>query len=50
MLRGNKWTHTVERGTLMGTCDGNGHSDGKYDVKGHSDRDLSVRGHSDGNT
>ncbi|CAI9611374.1 unnamed protein product [Staurois parvus] len=41
MLRGHKWAPTVERGTLMGTCDGKGHSDGEYDVKGQSDGTLS---------
>ncbi|CAI9544809.1 unnamed protein product [Staurois parvus] len=40
MLRGHKWANTVERGTLMGTCDGKGHSDGEYDVKRHSDGEI----------
>ncbi|CAI9622076.1 unnamed protein product [Staurois parvus] len=29
-----KGAHTVERGSLMGTCDGKRHSDGEYYVKG----------------
>ncbi|CAI9600380.1 unnamed protein product [Staurois parvus] len=37
MLKEHKWAHTLERGTLIGTCDGKGHSDVEYDVKGHSD-------------
>ncbi|CAI9577835.1 unnamed protein product, partial [Staurois parvus] len=64
MLREHTWAHNVERGILMGTCDGKGHSDGAYDVtehiwgniiergtlsvRGHSDRNTSVRWHCDG--
>ncbi|CAI9537423.1 unnamed protein product [Staurois parvus] len=45
MLGGTLMATTVERGTLMGTWDGKGHSDGEYDGV-----TLSVRGHFDGNT
>ncbi|CAI9615310.1 unnamed protein product [Staurois parvus] len=47
MLRGHKWAHTVERGTLMGTCDRKGHSDEEYHRKGHSDEEYHRKGHSD---
>ncbi|CAI9578866.1 unnamed protein product [Staurois parvus] len=34
-VKGAQMAHIVERGTLVGTCEGKGHSDGEYDRKGY---------------